>query len=393
MEGLDEEREKSNFVRKNSGKTFKSRKHDKSEKRKQRKAWIKRKQEKALRPNDEETKAPKRKNEPKAKLHPPNCGRSSGALQLSRGKMLVELARKHKPQEQPLRIEESQPKRFKKNTETKMSGTCSATQEKKQRFKELDRALLAVQKDSPVGTGTFGSCYIASYRNDFRVVVKEMNLKNSSKKETERAQQEVVHEATVLANLGDHPAIPHLFGVCSDRPPFYLVLQHHSVEGHSVTLSDAVARGIVASTHACVDILKKTCEVILYVHQKGYLHNDLKGNNVVLDGTNHNPVLIDFGKSKRTASAKLLKPKLNIKSATRKYPHIAPELHRGDKQTEASDTYSFGVLVSRVLEVGKFDIPTLNKIVKKCCSSNPQKRPKLREVLLDLEGLQLEGSQ
>jgi len=57
---------------------------------------------------------------------------------------------------------------------------------------------------------------------------------------------------------------------------------------------------------------KKLGETLLFVHNKGYLHNDLKGNNVVLDRANHNPVLIDFGKSKRILQARLLKPKVNI---------------------------------------------------------------------------------
>lgn len=41
MEGVSEERSEEKFIRKNSGKAFKSRKHDKAEKRKQRKKWLK----------------------------------------------------------------------------------------------------------------------------------------------------------------------------------------------------------------------------------------------------------------------------------------------------------------------------------------------------------------
>ena len=41
MEGVSNEKGEEEFVRKNSGKAFKSRKHDKAEKRKQRKAWEK----------------------------------------------------------------------------------------------------------------------------------------------------------------------------------------------------------------------------------------------------------------------------------------------------------------------------------------------------------------
>ena len=144
--------------------------------------------------------------------------------------------------------------------------------------------------------------------------------------------------------------------MCSEQVPFYLVLQHHAVERRSVTLSKAVTTGMIANVSECVSILKQTGEILLFVHTKGYLHNDLKGNNVVLEGANHNPILIDFGKSRKISKARLLKPKVDIRAASKRYPHIAPKLHRGDRQSTASDVYSFGALILRVLKDGKFDV-------------------------------------
>lgn len=45
MEGVSKERSEETLIRKNSGKAFKSRKHDKAEKRKQRKKWLKKKRQ------------------------------------------------------------------------------------------------------------------------------------------------------------------------------------------------------------------------------------------------------------------------------------------------------------------------------------------------------------
>ena len=124
-------------------------------------------------------------------------------------------------------------------------------------------------------------------------------MKDTTKEELERAKREVIIEATVLSELRDHPGIPHLFGVCSEEAPFYLVLQYHTVEGCSVTLSVAVTTSMVDGADGCVKTLKQIGEIVLFLHTKGYLHNDLKGNNVVLDGANHNPIIIDFGKSRK----------------------------------------------------------------------------------------------
>ena len=43
-------------------------------------------------------------------------------------------------------------------------------------FKEINRSLVKVDKSQKIGNGTFGNCYIALYRNEYRVVVKEMKV-------------------------------------------------------------------------------------------------------------------------------------------------------------------------------------------------------------------------
>lgn len=90
----------------------------------------------------------------------------------------------------------------------------------------------------------------------------------------------------------------------------------------------------------------------MFVHNKGYLHKDIKGNNIVLHGKECRPVLIDFANSRKNAKVRLTKLKLNIKEATERFPHIVPELHRGDQQSTASDVYLFGALVRPILKDG-----------------------------------------
>lgn len=232
------------------------------------------------------------------------------------------------------------------------------------KFKKLNRELLVVDGTEAIGSGTFGKCFPALYRNDYQVVVKEIKMKETTREELERTKREVIHEATVISELGDHPGLPHLFGVCSDQAPFYLVLQHNTVEGRSMTLSKAVTTGVIGNSSKCCKILKETAEILLFLHTKGFLHNDLKGNNALLDGTDHTPILIDFGKSRKISKARFLKPKVDIEEACKRYPHIAPELRHGDRQSTASDVYSFGALVNRVVKDGNFNIPALRRITK-----------------------------
>ena len=76
-------------IRRNSGKSFKSRVHDKTEKRKQRKEWLKRKREKMR----------QRRHEPEVEEEPTGLktvveDKKEKAEILSRGKKLVKMSRK-----------------------------------------------------------------------------------------------------------------------------------------------------------------------------------------------------------------------------------------------------------------------------------------------------------
>ena len=63
----------------------------------------------------------------------------------------------------------------------------------------------------------------------------------------------------------------------------------------------------------------------------------------------------------------------------KKFPHIASEIHRGEKQSAASDVFSFGFLVLRLFIEAKLEITPvlLKEMAKECQSSNPGKCPKL----------------
>ena len=178
-----------------------------------------------------------------------------------------------------------------------------------------------VDKSQKIGNGTFWNCYIVLYRNEYRVVAKEIKIIIESPKKT---REEVWREASAITGIGDHWGIPHLFGVFTDRAPLYLVLQFHALRSESVTLFKAPSEKVIQDVAMCANILNQTCELLMFIHERGFLHNDLKNNNAVIDGSENKPVIIDFGKSCKVVKARLRKP--NIKKWMNKFPHIAPEI-------------------------------------------------------------------
>jgi len=92
--------------------------------------------------------------------------------------------------------------------------------------REIERSLLVKTRSEPIGSGTFGNCFLVEYRG-ITAAVKEMNRRNDTPKESERCKKEVLHEANVLHNLGDHENLPFLLGICTLKEPYSLVLQFH----------------------------------------------------------------------------------------------------------------------------------------------------------------------
>ena len=50
---------------------------------------------------------------------------------------------------------------------------------------------------------------------------------------------------------------------------------------------------MIADVSECTAIFSQTCEMFMFLHKKGYLHNDLKVI-VILAGASHKVMLIDW---------------------------------------------------------------------------------------------------
>ena len=99
-------------------------------------------------------------------------------------------------------------------------------------------------------------------------------------------------------------------------------------------------------------ILCDTADALHHVQGYGYVHNDLKANNVVLEKREDerlHPVLIDFGKSASFDKAKNPAAKPAHMKGQYKDSYIAPELVDGTgKPSIKSDNYAFAFLVKTV---------------------------------------------
>ena len=128
-------------------------------------------------------------------------------------------------------------------------------------------------------------------------------------------------------------------------------------------------------------ILCDTANALEHIHGCGFVHNDLKGNNVVLEKRQDkclHPVIIDFGKSVAFSKAKNRVPKRSYLKDLYKNSYIAPELIDGTgKPSISSDVYSLAFMIKSVY--GILNFKSIG-IVKDGLSTVAAKRPSVSEV-------------
>ena len=145
-----------------------------------------------------------------------------------------------------------------------------------------------------IGEGTFGKCVSGTYKGvpaAFKIF------------KDEHYYEEVHAEADILLQIPSHPGISMLIGVLTTDVPFILATKLCTSAGKPETyacfLKQQQSQSTQPNLNLALHLLKSTGEALIHIHSIGILHNDLKGNNVVLEDTHgkKKSVLIDFGKA------------------------------------------------------------------------------------------------
>jgi eukaryotic-like serine/threonine-protein kinase len=153
-------------------------------------------------------------------------------------------------------------------------------------------------------------------------------------------------ERQILASL-DHPNLAKVLdgGVSADGMPYFVM---ELVAGEPI---DAYCDRVGLSIVQRLQLFRTVCQVVHYAHQKGVVHRDLKAGNILvtLEGV---VKLVDFGIAKRVQSPS---EGATVGEATATAQraltpgYASPEQLHGDAITPASDIYSLGVVLYRLL--------------------------------------------
>jgi serine/threonine protein kinase len=224
---------------------------------------------------------------------------------------------------------------------------------------------------SKIGQGGMGSVWLAE-RTDGEIQRKVAIKLPDAESHTPASREHFLMERQLLASL-NHPSIVRVIDAghtLDDRP--YLVMEY--VEGVAI---DIYAAGI--ATRDRLELFLRVCDGVAHAHRRLIIHRDLKPSNILVDATGQ-PKLLDFGIARmlddagdptRTAG-RLLTP-----------DYASPEQRRGETQTTATDVYSLGAVLYRLVTgrlpceatAGTAGLPSdIGYIVRKALRPEPEER-------------------
>src|SRR5438874_3493935 len=242
-----------------------------------------------------------------------------------------------------------------------------------------------------IGRGGMGAVYLAERADgQFERQVAIKVLKRGT--DTEEVLRRFRAERQILAKL-DHPCITQLFdaGVTSDGLPYFVM---ELVSGQSIT---SFANGENVSLTSRLELFLKVCSAVRAAHENGIIHRDIKPSNVLVkpDGQ---PKLLDFGIAKVIAYSE--NDDVTVVEERRLTPkYAAPELHRGEPITAATDVYSLGTLLRDLVEscnsatAGDHSSSCIKGVIAQSTQDDPKKRQNtVGELMAQINGCLQDGS-
>ena len=204
---------------------------------------------------------------------------------------------------------------------------------------ELREKKLLVERE--LGRGAFGRAILVKSLTDGRqYVAKEVNLAGMKKRDIDDSRNEV----SVMASL-NHPNITRFVESFETSNKLYTIMEYADGGDLAVKIRRSKRAGSMP-TDIVLSIFIQICLALKYLHEKKYLHRDIKTQNVFLSSSDI-VKLGDFGVAKHVGSI----GEANTVCGT--YSYFSPEMCRRSTYSSKSDVFALGVLLYETLTLGK----------------------------------------
>ena len=178
-----------------------------------------------------------------------------------------------------------------------------------------------------------------------------MKVLRSLDKNDLRAVERFRREARAAAAL-THPNAVTIYDFVEEVGQYFLVMEYI----HGPTLKQLIAQRRQLQAREVLEIAAQVCAVLQVAHARGFIHRDIKPQNIMLarttaavgTGIGGGSVLVkltDFGIVRVVEDQGLTNSGIVLGTAD----YLSPEQARGEKLTASSDLYSLGVVMFEML--------------------------------------------
>ncbi|KAG4956306.1 hypothetical protein JHK84_042282 [Glycine max] len=242
---------------------------------------------------------------------------------------------------------------------------------------------------SKFASGAHSRIYRGIYKQR-AVAVKMVKIPSQDEEKKALLEEQFNFEVALLSRLIHHNIVQ--FIAACKKPPVYCIITEYMSQG-TLRMYLNKKEPYSLSTETILRLALDISRGMEYLHSQGVIHRDLKSSNLLLDDDMRVKVA-DFGTS--CLETRCRKSKGN--SGT--YRWMAPEMVKEKPYTRKVDVYSFGIvlweLTTALLPFQGMTPnerpplpascqPALARLIKRCWSANPSKRPDFSDIVSTLE--------
>lgn len=190
--------------------------------------------------------------------------------------------------------------------------------------------------DAQVGEGGFGRVFRAwdpDLEREIAIKILHRRIADA------RMREALLREGRALAKI-HHPHVVNVLGMEARGDEIGLCMEFV----HGSTLEDTLRDSGRLDPRDVARIGADLCRALEAVHRAGFVHRDIKARNVMRDHEGR-VVLMDFGAGQQSQPLSLTGPGAIVGTPL----YMAPEVLAGQPATPASDIYSLGVLLYRLV--------------------------------------------
>ncbi|CAL9013286.1 unnamed protein product [Prunus brigantina] len=300
------------------------------------------------------------------------------------------------------------------------SGEVNVEKIKLFKSKELEKSTDNFNTDRIVGQGGQGTVYKGMLADGRIVAVKKSKIVDESQ------LSNFINEVVILSQI-NHRNVVQLLGCCLETEVPILVYEFIP-NGNLSQYIHEQNEEFPLTWEVRLRIAKEIAGALSYLHASAAFpiyHRDIKSTNILLDAK-YRAKVADFGTSRSVAIDQTHLTTLVHGT----FGYLDPEYFQSSQFTEKSDVYSFGVVLvelltgqkpisfrrsqeegkslatyfiismqlNRLFEIldvevvkggSKADIITVANLARRCLNLSGRKRPTMREVTAELEGIQM----